>query len=50
MINFSDQTTPLLPSNYAHIDTGPISVIQRIQNSFPNEAEKILQQRVRAVK
>ncbi|KAI1251513.1 hypothetical protein MGN70_006081 [Eutypa lata] len=49
MINFSDQTTPLLPSNYAHIDTGPISVIQRIQNSFPNEAEKILQQRVRAV-
>ncbi|RYO79490.1 hypothetical protein DL766_009345 [Monosporascus sp. MC13-8B] len=49
MINFSDKTTPLLPSNYAHIDTGPISVIQRIQKSFPKDAKRILQQRVRAV-
>ncbi|KAL2279698.1 hypothetical protein FJTKL_13240 [Diaporthe vaccinii] len=49
-INFGDQTQPLLPSNYAHIDTSPISVIQRIQQSFPNDEAKILRQRVRAVK
>ncbi|XXH05945.1 hypothetical protein Hte_012388 [Hypoxylon texense] len=48
-VNFSDQSQPLLPSNYAHIDTAPISVIQRIQNSFPNDASRILRQRVRAV-
>ncbi|KAK9776459.1 putative Major facilitator superfamily (MFS) profile domain-containing protein [Seiridium cardinale] len=48
-INFSDQSQPLLPSNYAHIDTGPVSVIQRIQNSFPEYAVKILQKRVRAI-
>ncbi|KAG6356395.1 hypothetical protein INS49_015783 [Diaporthe citri] len=48
-INFGDQTQPLLRSNYAHIDTSPISVIQRIQQSFPNDTAKILQQRVRAV-
>lgn len=41
-INFGDQTQPLLPSNYAHMDTSPISVIQRIQQSFPNYATKIL--------
>lgn len=49
-INFGDQTQPLLPSNYAHIDTSPISVIRRIQESFPNHAANILRQRVRAVK
>ncbi|CAJ2509468.1 Uu.00g144940.m01.CDS01 [Anthostomella pinea] len=48
-INFSDQTQPLLPSNYAHIDAGPMSVLQRIQNSFPNDAARILRQRIRAV-
>lgn len=50
MINFSDQFQPLLPSNYAHMDTSPISVIRRIQESFPNEAARILRHRVRAVK
>lgn len=49
-INFGDQSQPLLPSNYAHIDTCPISVIRRIQESFPDDAERILRQRVRAVK
>lgn len=49
-INFSDQTQPLLPSNYAHIDTSPISVIHRIQESFPDDTAKILRHRVRAVK
>ncbi|KAF2175459.1 hypothetical protein K469DRAFT_647092 [Zopfia rhizophila CBS 207.26] len=48
-INFSDPNQLLLPSNYAHIDTCPISVIQRIQKSFPNDAAKILRQRIRAV-
>ncbi|KAI2462935.1 hypothetical protein F4781DRAFT_426776 [Annulohypoxylon bovei var. microspora] len=48
-INFSDQSQPLLPSNYAHIDACPISILQRIQNSFPNDVSKILQQRIRAV-
>ncbi|KJZ76462.1 hypothetical protein HIM_04191 [Hirsutella minnesotensis 3608] len=48
-INFSDQMTPLLPSNFAHIDTCPISVVQRIQSSFPEDADRILRQRVRAV-
>ncbi|POS75728.1 methyltransferase CmcJ [Diaporthe helianthi] len=49
MINFRDQFQPLLPSNYAHTDTSPISVIRRIRESFPNEAAQILRQRVRAV-
>lgn len=49
-INFGDQSQLLLPSNYAHIDTSPISVIRRIQESFPDDAERILRQRVRAVK
>lgn len=49
-INFSDQTQPLLPSNYAHIDTSPISVIKRVRDSFPDDAAKILRQRIRAVK
>lgn len=49
-INFGDQSQPLLPSNYAHIDTCPISVIRRVQESFPDDAERILRQRVRAVK
>ncbi|KAJ0115042.1 hypothetical protein J7T55_001450 [Diaporthe amygdali] len=48
-INFGDQTQPLLPSNYAHVDTSPISVIQRIRESFPNDSGSILRQRVRAV-
>ncbi|KAI1137563.1 hypothetical protein F5Y05DRAFT_74238 [Hypoxylon sp. FL0543] len=48
-INFSDQTQPLLPSNYAHIDACPISILQRIQNSFPQDVSKILRQRIRAV-
>ncbi|KAJ2987498.1 hypothetical protein NUW58_g4472 [Xylaria curta] len=48
-INFSDQTQPLLPSNYAHIDAGPISIFQRIQGSFPSSASNILRQRIRAV-
>lgn len=49
-INFGDQTQHLLPSNYAHIDACPISIIERIQSSFPHDAVKILRQRVRAVK
>ncbi|KAK5625799.1 hypothetical protein RRF57_001515 [Xylaria bambusicola] len=49
IINFSDQTQPLLPSNYAHIDAGPVSIFQRIQNSFPASADKIIRQRIRAV-
>ncbi len=49
-INFSDQTQPLLPSNYAHIDVGPVSILQRIQNSFPASATDIIRQRIRAVK
>ncbi|RWA11196.1 hypothetical protein EKO27_g3895 [Xylaria grammica] len=48
-INFSDQTQPLLPSNYAHIDAGPISIVQRIENSFPATATNILRQRIRAI-
>ncbi|KAI0813888.1 hypothetical protein GGR55DRAFT_484374 [Xylaria sp. FL0064] len=48
-INFSDQTQPLLPSNYAHIDAGPVSIFQRIQNSFPASADNIIRQRIRAV-
>ncbi|KAI0531707.1 hypothetical protein GGR58DRAFT_222379 [Xylaria digitata] len=48
-INFSDQTQPLLPSNYAHIDAGPVSIVQRIENSFPSNATNILRQRIRAV-
>lgn len=48
-INFSDQTQPLLPSNYAHTDTSPISVIRRIQDSSPNDAAKISRQRIRAI-
>ncbi|KAI0908005.1 hypothetical protein F4823DRAFT_640684 [Ustulina deusta] len=48
-INFSDQTQPLLPSNYAHIDVGPVSILQRIQNSFPASATDIMRQRIRAV-
>ncbi|KAI0433183.1 hypothetical protein F5Y09DRAFT_299959 [Xylaria sp. FL1042] len=48
-INFSDQTQPLLPSNYAHIDAGPVSIFQRIQNSFPANANNIIRQRIRAV-
>ncbi|KAI1075673.1 hypothetical protein F5B20DRAFT_558964 [Whalleya microplaca] len=48
-INFSDQTQPLLPSNYAHIDSTPISIIHCIQNSFPDDAATILRHRVRAV-
>ncbi|OTA96831.1 hypothetical protein M434DRAFT_392516 [Hypoxylon sp. CO27-5] len=48
-INFSDQSQPLLPSNYAHIDACPISILQRIQNSFPQDVSKILRQRIRAV-
>lgn len=49
-INFSDQTQALLPSNYAHTNTSPVSVIQRIRESFPDDAATILRQRVRAVK
>ncbi|KAI0506382.1 hypothetical protein F5B22DRAFT_451839 [Xylaria bambusicola] len=49
IINFSDQTQPLLPSNYAHIDAGPVSIFQRIQNSFPANTDKIIRQRIRAV-
>ncbi|KAI0964965.1 hypothetical protein F4678DRAFT_468040 [Xylaria arbuscula] len=49
MINFSDQTQPLLPSNYAHIDAGPVSILQRIQNSFPSSVRDIVRQRIRAV-
>ncbi|KAI1429100.1 hypothetical protein F5Y12DRAFT_729625 [Xylaria sp. FL1777] len=48
-INFSDQTQPLLPSNYAHIDAGPVSIFQRVQNSFPSSATNIIRQRIRAV-
>ncbi|KAI1361534.1 hypothetical protein F5Y08DRAFT_314430 [Xylaria arbuscula] len=48
-INFSDQTQALLPSNYAHIDAGPVSILQRIQNSFPASANRIIRQRIRAV-
>ncbi|KAF2966106.1 hypothetical protein GQX73_g7471 [Xylaria multiplex] len=49
IINFSDQTQPLLPSNYAHIDAGPVSIVQRIENSFPSSATNILRQRIRAI-
>ncbi|KAH8652628.1 hypothetical protein BGZ60DRAFT_533491 [Tricladium varicosporioides] len=48
-INFSDQTQPLLPSNFAHTDTSPISILQRVQNSFPEAGAMILHQRIRAV-
>ncbi|KAF2829308.1 methyltransferase CmcJ [Ophiobolus disseminans] len=48
-VNFADQTVTLLPSNFAHIDMCPISIIKRIQENFPNDASKILQQRIRAI-
>ncbi|KAF2000919.1 methyltransferase CmcJ [Amniculicola lignicola CBS 123094] len=48
-VNFGDQTKSLLPSNFAHIDMAPISIVHRIQKSFPRDADKIFSQRIRAI-
>lgn len=49
-INFSNRLQPLLPSNYAHTDISPQSVVLRVQDSFPDDAAAIFRQRIRAVK
>ncbi|PSN60877.1 methyltransferase CmcJ [Corynespora cassiicola Philippines] len=48
-VNFSDSTQMLLPSNFAHTDTCPISVIERIQKGFPVEATRICRGRIQAI-
>ncbi|KAI0538325.1 hypothetical protein GGR58DRAFT_501320 [Xylaria digitata] len=48
-INYSNLLSPLLPFNYAHTDMAPIAVIRRIQNDYPEQAERMLRQRIRAV-
>ncbi|KAF2469391.1 methyltransferase CmcJ [Lindgomyces ingoldianus] len=49
LVNFGDQTESLLPSNFAHVDMAPISIVHRIQKSFPKDAERIFEQRIRAI-
>ncbi|KAL5393600.1 hypothetical protein PMIN04_008710 [Paraphaeosphaeria minitans] len=48
-VNFRDQSNNLLPSNFAHVDMAPVSIVKRIQSSFPQDADLIFAQRVQAI-
>ncbi|KIW27315.1 uncharacterized protein PV07_07066 [Cladophialophora immunda] len=47
--DLNDYTEPLLPATYCHIDQSPSAVLSRVQLQLSDEAEELLQRRVRII-
>ncbi|KAL9117181.1 MAG: hypothetical protein Q9187_006286 [Circinaria calcarea] len=49
-LDLKDLSDKLLPANFAHIDASPVSAIKLVQKHLADEAEYLLQGRVRILK
>lgn len=48
-IDFNDKVSALGPATQIHLDQSPLSVVQRVQQFLPEQAEYLLQGRVRLI-
>ncbi|MCJ1467360.1 hypothetical protein MMC07_005984 [Pseudocyphellaria aurata] len=49
IIDMNDLTTWLRPATHVHVDQSPAAALKRIQLQLPNEADRLLQGRVRII-